>query len=90
MNSYLKGHDLFGQYVNVSYQGMTTFTTGFGGAVSVMIKLFMLVYVSNEIKNMWLKSQWELSQQTISATKEAMQVLHTLKDVQYQNVSVAI
>lgn len=39
---------------------------------------------------MWFKSNWDLSQQTISATKDAMQVLHTLKDEDYQNISVAI
>ena len=39
---------------------------------------------------MWTKSSWDLTQQTISATKEAMQVLHTLKDENYQNISVGI
>ena len=39
---------------------------------------------------MWTKSSWDLTQQTISATKETMQVLHNFKNESYQNISVGI
>ena len=72
------------------YQGSETFTTSFGGVISVFFKGFMLVFVLNQIKAMWTKSEWEVTAQTIAATKDSVQVQHNLKDEEYQNVSVAI
>ena len=50
----------------------------------------MFIYIANQLNLMYTKSEWNVSQQTISATKEAMQILHTFRDHRYSNISVGI
>ena len=56
--SFLRSHDIFGQFVTISYQGSQTYTTSFGGFLSVLFKIFMLIYLFTQVKTMIEKSDW--------------------------------
>jgi hypothetical protein len=60
-NDFFQDQDVFGQPVEISYQGKSSYTTTFGGICSVIFKGFMLTYVINQIMIMWSKSEWDLS-----------------------------
>ena len=57
-SAFLRSHDIFGQFVTISYQGNQTYTTSFGGFLSVLFKLFMLIYLFTQVKTMIEKSDW--------------------------------
>ena len=80
VSSFFNGYDSFGQFMNFEYQGQPTYTTCFGGMISFCFKIFMIVFVSMQIKKMWSKSEWEVSMSDMSANGEAMKILHRMSE----------
>ena len=89
-SSFLRSHDIFGQFVTISYSGSQTYTTSFGGFLSLLFKLFMMIYLTTQVRTMIEKSNWSLSQQIISAPKAALKVQYNLGDYSNSNISIGI
>ena len=69
MGDMIKNRDIYGQPINLNYQGDDSFRTIPGGILSIILLGLVLCYSFIKGKYMINKEQWQITQQTVAATE---------------------
>ena len=87
---YIKSQDMYGQPINLNYEGEDSFKTFPGGILSLFLTVLIVFYGILKFKYMLNIESWSLVQQTLVCTADELGEVRELKSEQYSNVSVSL
>ena len=80
--------DQYGQPISLNFEGSETYQTLPGGLITMLIILSLLLYSLTKGKEMILKTDWQLTQQTIVSDSLDMKTQKKLKE--FSNVTLSL
>ena len=81
---------MFGAPVQLTHDGSASYKTTFGGCLTVLLKLVLVIYTMLKFKEIVGEADWMIEQQVVTATKKDLEKLHALDSEPYKNLSLSL
>ena len=90
MTEFIRRRDMFGAPVQLTHDGSASYKTTFGGCLSLLLKLVLIIYTMLKFKEIIGEEDWMIEQQVVSATKKDLEKVHALSSDPYKNLSLSL
>lgn len=79
----VKNQDIYGQPINLNFNGEDTFKTCPGGLISLVLFVFLVMYTFLKSRYMINREKWTLIQQTVVADSDELMQAYNFADEKF-------
>ena len=86
----LESIDLYGQKIQLKYQGKDEYKTSCGGFLSLFLIIYVFLYGVLKFHQLASREDWQLASQKVVATSKDLNQERVLSEDQFKNISMSL